>query len=930
MKIGLTVNGENYSFDFRDEGLTLLSYLRDILHLTATKNGCNEGHCGACTVILDGKAVLACRKFLKDLDGTRVYTLESLSDEESVHPLIYSFAKEGAVQCGFCTPGFIMSAKALLDRIPDPDEREIRKALTRNICRCTGYVKIIDAVKTAGELIRGNTDRVERKTILPDRSVSVGESVIRIDSIQKASGETIFADDMQLEGMLYTRVLRSPHPHAEILNIDIEKAAECSGVERIILAGDIPGENLFGPIKKDQPVLNDRRVLYIGDAVAAVFAGSEAEAEAALDEIIVDYKVLTTLTDPDEALSGSSVVLHGEDNIIARMESGRGDTDAGFKQAEVIIEDEFYTQYVEHGYLEPESCIARLEDDGGITVFVASQGPPMDAHEIASVIGIPVGKIRIAGMPMGGGFGGKEDISVQIIASLGALITGRPVKYTFTRRESISVSGKRNATRLRYRLGADKKGYLTAIEADITAMGGAYASVEEAVILRSVSFAAGPYTIPAAGVKARAVYLNHAPACAMRGFGNPTVSFGSEMMMNMMADKLKLDPIKFRLMNVLEIGKPTITGDRPLTGVGIGGCLKALQEELFRYEKPEPEEGWDIGIGIAASYKNVGLGIGMDDSAGAYARLLPGGDIALHLGSVDMGQGSNSAMAQIFSDNLGWPFRHIQVFSADTKRDPLAGMTTASRQTFISGNAVLKLAGTFKAKLFEHASGIYGVDIGDLGLRGRAFYRLSNGKSFASIDDLAELLEFNGKTVEAEAVFTAPQTSFALIEPEKGYEKPVDGRLHAAYCYAAQATILEVNRKTGKVNVLDVIIASDAGRVINRAAVEGQMEGGVVMGLGYALSEEFVQRDDRIISDSYARLGIRRIGLTPRIKCLIIEEPHDEGPYGAKGMGELPLSMGAPSVSHAIHDALGIWVKSIPAVPKKILAELKKSNETGA
>jgi len=928
LKIQLTVNEKKYSYEFHDEKQTLLSYLRDVLHLTAAKNGCNKGHCGACTVILDGRAVLSCRKFLKDLDGRHVTTLESLSDEDSVHPLIYSFAKEGAVQCGFCTPGFIMSSKALLDSNPDPGDEEIRKALTKNICRCTGYVKITDAVKTAGELLRGDTLRVDRNSILPDRAASVGESVIRIDSIQKASGETIFADDVHLEGMLHAKVLRSPHPHAEILKIDADEAREIPGVSKVLLAGDIPGENLFGPIKKDQPVLNDRRVLYIGDAVAAVYAESESQADAALRKILVEYNVLEPMTEISKALAGGTV-LHGKDNIIARMESGRGNLKTGFEKAERIIEDVFHTQYVEHGYLEPESCIAQLDDEGLLTVHVASQGPPMDAHEIAPVIGFPPDKIRISGMPMGGGFGGKEDISVQIIASLGAAITGRPVKYTFTRDESIRVSGKRNATELKYRLGADSRGILTAVEADITAKGGAYASVEEAVILRSVSFAAGPYTIPASSVKARAVYLNHAPACAMRGFGNPTVSFASEMMMNMMAESLNLDPIEFRLKNVLEKGKPTITGDRPSSGVGISDCLKAIQKELSRYEKPEAREGWEIGIGIAASYKNVGLGIGMDDSAGAYAKLLPDGNISLHIGSVDMGQGSDSAMAQILSDNLDWPYNRIRVHSADTKRDPLAGMTTASRQTFISGNAVLKLAGEFREKMYSLIADFHHVAKDNIEIRDQNFALKSSGGILTSIEEFAEFLAGKQITLEAEAEYSAPRTSFALIEPEGGYETPEDGRLHAAYCYAAQATVLEVNRNTGKVNVLDVFIASDAGRVINRAAVEGQMEGGVAMGLGYALSEEFVQQDGRIITDSYARLGIRRIGQTPRIKCLIIEEPHDDGPYGAKGMGELPLSMGAPSVAHGIHDALGIWVKSIPALPAKILAELEKTAETG-
>lgn len=924
MKIKLKVNNRPYSYSFSDTTITLLFYLRNVLRLTAAKNGCNEGHCGACTVIVDGKAVLACRKYLKDLNGAEVTTLESLSDKNRVHTLIYSFALEGAVQCGFCTPGFIMSSRALLEKNSSPDENDIKSALSKNICRCTGYVKIVNAVKKASVLLAEGTEWIDRKEIFPDKKVSVGDSIIRIDSIQKASGETVFADDMIFDKMLYTKVLRSPYPHAEIMSIDTSEAINCRDVVKIILADDIPGENLFGPIKKDQPVLAKNRVLYIGDAIAAVFAESETAAEKALERIKVAYRRLPEVIDFKDSLEGKTAILHGGSNIIAEMESGRGDSEAGIANADIVIEGEFDTQYVEHGYLEPESCIAQLDNDGNLTVFVASQGPPMDVHEIAPVVDLPPEKIRIAGMPMGGGFGGKEDISVQIIASLGALATKRPVKYTFTRKESIMVTGKRNATILKYKTGVTKEGKLTAVIADITAQGGAYASVEEAVILRSVSFAAGPYTVPAAEVKARGVYLNHAPACAMRGFGNPTVTFGSETMMNKLAVRLKLDPIDFRINNALTAGRPTITGDRPVYSIGIVNCLKAVKNALAEYKKPEPKDGWEMGIGIAASYKNVGLGIGMDDSAGAKGEILPDGTLVLHVGSVDMGQGANSAMAQILSESLNWPFNHITIHAADTKNDPLAGMTTASRQTFVSGNAVLKMARKLKKAIADVIVDEYAIRKETIIFKNNAFYTEETDRKIVSFNGFITLLNKKGIKISAEAEYSAPRTKFALKEPAGGYKTPEDGRLHAAYCFAAQATILEVNRRTGKVNVLDVIIASDAGKVINRAAVEGQMEGGVVMGLGYALSEEFKQENGRIITDTYASLGIRRIRQTPGIKCIIIEDEHRDGPFGAKGMGELPLSMGAPSVVHALYDALGIWIHSIPVVPEKVLAEIKE------
>ncbi|MBI9103824.1 MAG: molybdopterin-dependent oxidoreductase [Spirochaetales bacterium] len=923
MRVRIKVNGTD-RFPVESElRLPLMIYLRESLGLKSVKNGCGEGHCGACTIILDGKAVFSCRKSTGDLDQSEIVTLEALSNEEAVHPLIYSFCAEGAVQCGFCTPGFIMSAKALLDRNPDPSGEEIKQALKGNICRCTGYVKILKAVKLAAKLLREGQGWISRKEILSDTQVLIGDSVIRPDSIDKSTGTAVYADDLDFPEMLFTKVARSMYLHAEIININIDKALKTPGVVKVLTWKDIPGENSFGPIKKDQPVLADRLVRYKGDAIAAVYAESEEAAVRGMEAVEVEYKELPHIIGLEQVLSSDCPEIHeGSGNIIAKMESGRGDISKGFNDSDFILEKELKTQYVEHAYLEPESCLARMDEDGILIVHVASQGPPMDAHEIAPVLGIPADRIRISGTVMGGGFGGKEDISVQIIASLGAYLTGRPVKYTFTRRESIAVSGKRNSVIMNYKMGFTADGRITAVKADLSALGGAYASVEEAVILRSSSFAAGPYTIPAGEVKALAYYQNHPPACAMRGFGNPTVTFGSETMLNMAASELGIDPLELRLKNALVPGMPTITGDRPLTSVGIKDCLQAVKDSLAEYKYPEPKEGWIIGTGVAASYKNVGLGIGMDDSAGADGEILSDGTLILKVGCVDMGQGAGSAMAQILSHRLGWPFNRIKVFSADTFRDPLAGMTTASRQTFISGNAVLELAGELERKIRQFLSESLNLDGDQAVIRNNNIVSQKDNKTLLSLDTFLKRLENTHTSLKAHTHFKAPQTSFALKEPPEGWKDPVSGRLHAAYCYAAQATILEVNPDNGKVNVLDVIIASDAGRVINRAAIEGQMEGGVVMGLGYALSEAFIQEGDRTVTDTYGKLGIWRIGKVPNIKTIVVENPHDDGPEGAKGMGELPLSMGAPSVVHAIHDALGIWVTSLPVTPDKIKSML--------
>jgi CO/xanthine dehydrogenase Mo-binding subunit len=410
----------------------------------------------------------------------------------------------------------------------------------------------------------------------------------------------------------------------------------------------------------------------------------------------------------------------------------------------------------------------------------------------------------------------------------------------------------------------------------------------------------------------------------MRGFGNPVVTFGAETSMNKIAAELKIDPIELRLRNVLEVGKPTITGDCPETSVGVKDCLLALQKVLTDYKMPEDRDGWAVGAGIACSYKNVGLGIGMDDSAGASGEILKDGSLMLRIGSVDMGQGADTAMAQILSEEIGWPYKRISVHSADTKLDPPAGMTTASRQTFVSGNAVLKMAKELNKQISVFLSEETNTDCGKVKIIDNFFYADNGSRGIMSLDEFIKLLNEGNVSIKAEAVYTAPPTHFSLVEPKAGYTAPAEGHLHAAYCFAAQATVLEVNKTTGRINILDVIIASDAGRIINQAAVEGQMEGGVVMGLGYALSEEYREEDGKVITDTYGKLGVRRIGQTPPIRCIIIENTHRDGPFGAKGMGELPISLSAPSVVHAVYNAVGVWVNSLPVLPEKIIRAMKE------
>jgi CO/xanthine dehydrogenase Mo-binding subunit/aerobic-type carbon monoxide dehydrogenase small subunit (CoxS/CutS family) len=936
VRIKIAVNGRAMEAP-ADPARSLLDWLREDLGLTAAKRGCSEGHCGSCTVLVNGKPELSCRRALAALDGAEVLTLEGLARPGRLHPLQQAFVQEGAIQCGFCTPGMILAAKALLDREPDPGDRQIARALASNLCRCTGYAKIFKAVRRASAWLREGKESFPRAELMPGHGEPFGRSVPRVDALAKATGELKFAEDLRFPGLLHAAVLRSAEPHARIAGLDADGARACPGVVAVLTARDVPGRNAFGLLVADQPVFAADKVRCVGDALAAVVAESEQAAREALESIHVRYEPLPVLSGPEQALAPGAARVHerpaervGSEggaakaeelppNAVARKRSGRGEVERGLAEAEEVLEDEYFTPFIEHAYLEPECGIGVPEPDGRVTVYVGSQGPWEDRRQVAAALGLAEERVRIAHLPLGGGFGGKEDITVQIIAALAALRTGRPVRLRYDRRESIRASVKRHATSLRYTTGVKRDGKLTAVKARILADSGAYASVGEVVIQRAVSFGAGPYVVPHADIDALCVYTNNPPAGAMRGFGNPQATFAAEVQLNRLAERLGLDPFEIRLRNILEEGRPTVTGERIRSSVGARACLEAVRKALRRSPLLAPRAGWKAGTGLACSYKNVGLGTGLDDYAGASGEILPGGLLRVRVGSADMGQGSDTMAAQIACQELGWPYARVVVESGDTDRDPASLITTASRQTFVTGNAVLAMARELKARLLGWLGGSFAVPPAGIRLRGQAFVEAATGRTLVGLRELAERAAADGVRLRAEVRYSAPRTWPDLREPAGSTG---ERRLHAAYCFGAQAVSLEVDPATGRVNVLRVIAASDAGRAVNPAAVEGQMEGGVVMGLGYALSEEFRLQQGRILTDTLARLGLWRATQVPPIECIIVENPHEEGPYGAKGMSELPVSMAAPAVVSALHQALGVWLTRIPAIPERILAAL--------
>jgi xanthine dehydrogenase molybdenum-binding subunit len=556
----------------------------------------------------------------------------------------------------------------------------------------------------------------------------------RVDAMAKATGELKFAEDLRFPGLLHAAVLRSQHPHARVLSLELGAARARPGVVAVLTARDVPGRNAFGLLVADQPVFAADKVRCVGDALAAVVAESEEAAREALEHLQVRYEPLPVIAGPEQALAPGAARVHerpaervgseggggepsGEPNVVARKRAGRGDVAQGLAEAQEVVEGEYFTPFIEHAYLEPECGIGVPEPDGRVTVYVGSQGPWEDRRQVAAALGLAEERVRIAHLPLGGGFGGKEDITVQIIAALAALKTGRPVRLRYGRRESIRASVKRHATSLHYATGAKRDGKLTAVKARILADSGAYASVGEVVIQRSVSFGAGPYVVPHADIDAWCLYTNNLPAGAMRGFGNPQATFAAELQLNRLAERLGLDPFEIRLRNLLEEGRPTVTGERIRSSVGARACLEAVREALRRAPPPAPRAGWKAGTGLACSYKNVGLGTGLDDYAGASGEILPGGLLRVRVGSADMGQGSDTVAAQIACQELGWPYSRVAVECGDTDRDPPSLITTASRQVFVTGNAVLAMARELKARLRGWLAGRFGLPPDGIELR---------------------------------------------------------------------------------------------------------------------------------------------------------------------------------------------------------------------
>lgn len=912
MRVTISVNKVEITKEI-DKDYSLLRFLRDELGLMGTKNGCEKGHCGTCTVIVNGVAKRSCLVRMIKLDGADVETVEGLSNGDSIHYIQQAYIDEGAVQCGFCTPGMVMSTKALLDKVNDPTEEEIKEALKDNVCRCTGYTSIIKSVKRAARY----KNKYEKDGYTLKNNDYIGVAVPKIDSIKKVKGKPIFADDYKAENMVIGKLLFSKYAYAKIKGIDTSLAEKSEGVALVLTSKDMPGLNGFGLFTPDQPVLAEDEVNYLGEPVAAVFAETREQAEKARDLIKVDYEKLIPILDPIEAFKEGVPLVdkRKESNIVHEVHVQKGDIEEAFKKADIIVEDYYYTPAIEHGYLETEAAFAVPTEDGGVEVYSGSQGSVALQEAIAANLGLPMEKIRVIYTPCGGGFGGKEEPTVQIHCALAAHILKRPVKMTLTREESIRTSSKRHSMNIWMKHGATKDGKIIAVQSKVIGDAGMYDSATKPVIFRSAVTATGPYVVENVKADSYGVRTNNNPKGAFRGFGSTQVSFACEIQIDKIARALNIDPFELRRINGFKVGKRTGTGQLLEGGVGYLKTLEAVKKAMDKEkDKFKPtSKNKKIGFGLASSYKNVGIGTGLLDKAGAIVEVMENGRIQVRIGATDMGQGCDTISAQIAATVLEVPYEIIDVIACDTKICPDGGMTTASRQTYVTGNAVRVTAEALKPKLYRYLNEIKSKECD--------FKEITEDiliKAFNLAKEREDELKEERDYIPPK---TAPHRTCADVKPGM---KEVNLKIHYSYCFATAGVIVEVDTETGETTVLKVFAAQDVGKAINPQNCKGQIEGAVVMGMGFALYEEFLQDDKNIITDNLYRIGIPKIKTAPDIEALIVEVGEPEGPFGAKGMGEVGLNPMAPAISNAIFDAVGVRMQKLPMKNYRVLEALTK------
>lgn len=832
-----TVNGTLYS---TDQEKPLLRYLRDDLHLHSVKDGCSEGACGTCTIVIDGKAVKSCVMSTRKAVGKSIITVEGLSEREQ-EAFVHAFGKKGSVQCGFCIPGMVMAGKALIDQVPDPTEEEIKKALRGNICRCTGYKKIIEGIQLAAAILRG--DEAIDAALEKGDEYGVGDRAFRLDVREKVLGTGEYTDDIEMEGMVHASAVRSRYPRARILDIDMSKALALPGVLAVLTAEDVP-YNKVGHIQHDWDVMIAKGEITrcVGDAICLVIAETEDILAEAKELINIDYEVLEPVRSIKEAMAEDAPKVHSKGNLCQTRHVTRGDAKKALAESRYVVTQSYQTPFTEHAFLEPECAVAFPYKDG-VKVYTSDQGVYDTRHEISLMLGWEPERIVVENKLIGGGFGGKEDVSVQHIAALAALHVQRPVKVKFSRKDSIAFHPKRHPMEGSFTLGCDENGIFTGLDCEIYFDTGAYASLCGPVLERACTHSVGPYCYQNTDIRGFGYYTNNPPAGAFRGFGVCQSEFALESNINLLAEKVGISPWEIRYRNAIEPGKVLPNGQ-------IADCSTALKETLDAVK--EVYESNPGRAGIACAMKNAGVGVGLPDK-GRAKLVVKDGKVEIYCAASDIGQGCATIFVQVLAEATGLHKEQIRNMGPNSELAPDSGTTSGSRQTLISGEAI-RMAAVDLAAALQEADGRLEA------LEGREF-----------------LAEFFDPTDKLGADVPNPKS-------------------HVAYGFATHVVILDDNGQ-----VTEVYAAHDSGKVVNPTSIQGQIEGGVLMGLGYALTEDFPLKDC-VPQAKFGTLGLMRSTQIPDIHAIYVEK-QEQLPYayGAKGIGEIATIPTAPAAQGAYY-----------------------------
>jgi aldehyde oxidoreductase len=907
--LSFTLNGKIVPVQ-ADPRTRLSAVLREELRLTGTKVGCDAGDCGACTVLVNGKPVCACLTAVGQMPDAEVVTIEGLAESSPTFDRLQrSFLEHGAAQCGICTPGMLVTAVALLELKPEPTDAEVMDALGGVLCRCTGYRKIIRAV------IDANKSRLINDPS-QSRGGPVGQRVVRLDGQRKVLGKDIYGADEWPEDSLVLRVVRSPYAHAEFSLGDLTQFLKQNpGIQGVFTARDVPGKNCYGvhPRFADQPVFAENVTRFLGEAVAAVVGEASAMSGFNLATFPISWSPLPSLETPAAGQAPGAVAIHAfrPDNILVRGRVVHGDVEKALQDAAVVVEADFETGFIEHAYIEPEAGFARRVGDR-MEIQCCTQSPYMTRQDVASILGIKEEAVRIIPTAVGGGFGSKLDMSVQPFLAVAAWNLDRPVKMVYSRPESIRCTTKRHPAKIRCRAGATADGRLLAMDLEGEFNTGAYSSWGPTVAARVPIHGSGPYKVPHYRALTRAVHTHLVPAGAFRGFGVPQGTIAQEQLYDALAEKAGMDKLEFRILNALDDNSPTVTGQVLGAGVGIRPCFEALRP---RWNCAHKEAAVFNATNGAKSRRGVGVA-GMWYGCGNTSLANPStiriglqrnGRIAIHMGAVDIGQGSFTVITQICAEAVGVPIDRFDLLPADTDVSPDCGKTSASRQTFVSGNAAA-LAGKKLRDAIVQMAGLTN-DTSTI-LLGNGTIRVMDDSERRHLS-LCELpLDNRGYVLTAEATYDPPT-------------KPLDengqGIPYAVYGFGAHLAEVDVDLELGTIQVLRITAAHDVGRAINPTLIEGQIEGGAAQGLGMALMEEFHPGKGENLHDYL----IPTIGDMPPVDSILIEDASPIGPFGAKGVGEQALIPTAPAILNALYHAAGVRIYKLPATPDKVRAAIR-------